>query len=101
MSNIKGQPVIQNGWKSILPDTLIEDSATFREYHNKLLNKYEVEFENNCDYWARVTGNIYSKNDEFICHIKGIVYDEYGDWFGNLDGYLKLLEKSLIDKFGF
>jgi hypothetical protein len=85
----------------LLCDVLIDDSKTFREYHNQLLSKYEIEFENNCDYWAVVTGNIYSKGEKFVCHIKGIKYDEDGDWVGDLDGYLKLLEKTLAEEFGF
>ena len=79
----------------------IENSESFRHYHNLLLHKYEVSFENNCDLWSLVNGNLYyDKNGKFISHINGgIRYDKNGDWFGNLRGYLIVLEKALIEYF--
>ncbi len=84
-------------FKSILPEEEITDSETFREYHNRLLSDYAVEFENDCDLWSAVRGNIYSKDDKFIIKVTGIYYDKTGDWDGDLDGYLRMLEKELFD----
>jgi len=86
---------------TLLGAVSISTSDEFRTYHNLLLQKYDITFENNCDYWAQVTGNIYEKEGECICHITGIFYDEDGDWNGDLYGYLRLLEKSLYEKYRF
>ena len=80
-------------------EKLIDNSDDFRIKHNQLLSEYGVTFENNCDFMPGVTGNIYRKEDDFVCHIKGIRYDDEGDWYGDLDGYLKLLEKELSNVF--
>lgn len=79
----------------------IHTSDEFRKCHNFLLGKYDITFMNNCDYWSQVSGNIYYKGDEFICHITGIFYNDNGDWGGDFDGYLKLLEESLYEKYEF
>jgi hypothetical protein len=84
----------------VLPSHLITTSDEFRKYHNILLQKYNVTFKNNVDYPSFVTGNIYEKGDDFICHITGICYDEAGNWNGDLDGYLRMLEDALYEMCG-
>lgn len=86
---------------TLLGSVFISTSDEFRKYHNLLLQKYDITFLNNVDYWAQVTGNIYEKEDDFICHITGIYYDQDGDWNGDLDGYLRMLEKALYEKYRF
>lgn len=76
-------------------------SDEFRKLHNKLLRKYEITFINDCDCTPHVTGNIYYKEDLYICHVKGIYYNENHDWQGALESYLKLLKDILIDYFKF
>jgi len=86
---------------TVLGKVSINTSDEFIKYHNIILEKYGITFENNCHFWSKVTGNIYEKEDEFICHITGIFYNQVGDWEGDLEGYLRLLEESLYEKYGF
>ena len=71
------------------------NSEEFRKEHNRILSQYGITFMNNCDFIGAVTGNIYHKDDEFICHIVGISYDRDGDWQGRLEEYLVELESAV------
>ncbi len=84
----------------ITNDLRLITSDEFRNLHNKLLHKYGITFINDCDCIPHVTGNIYHKEDLYICHIRGIYYNEEHDWCGALESYLILLKNILIDYFG-
>jgi len=77
-------------------------TAIFINKHKRILKRYNVNFEPDCDYYSMVNGSYYydmkiseeMTDDSFIIHIMGIgICDGYIG--GDPEGYLKLLSKSL------
>ena len=72
----------------------------FSTRHKAIITKYDVCFCDNCDMKSMVNGFIYYKNPpnsggKFVCHIRGIYYDDIIGMGGDFEGYLELLEDTL------
>lgn len=81
---------------------------SFRNEHNRLLEKYDVAWEWNCDYSPCATGRIYSGRNpgdvgeswnKFLFNITGIRIDENGDLYGDLEGAIKHLKEGLEEMY--
>ena len=82
----------------------------FNSQHKKIIQKYNVGCQWDCDYERLAIGMCYYGKDEndkedewskFIVHITGIGFDSDGKLIGDFKGYLALLRKELLEFYKF
>lgn len=82
----------------------------FNEEHKKLISKYNIGFEWNCDLWSVADGIMYygketdDKDDEwnkYLFTITGIGYANSGELTGDFEGVVKILTDGLFEHYKF
>jgi hypothetical protein len=78
-------------------------SLEFEDKLKAMLTKYDVGWNWNCDLTWHSTGMLFYGKDgsgeytKFLTHVTGISFNENDEIDGDLDGFLKEVEKELTE----